>query len=62
MLAASVPIQCLAVMSLSQGLCSSLMEFAWKSHIKLMFPSPGDFTSFLGEVSTWQVRQGGGCG
>ena len=28
-LAASVPIQCLAVMSLAMGLCSSLMEFAW---------------------------------
>ena len=28
-LAASIPIQCLAVMSLAMGLCSSLMEFAW---------------------------------
>ncbi|GAX76146.1 hypothetical protein CEUSTIGMA_g3590.t1 [Chlamydomonas eustigma] len=54
MLAASVPIQCLAIMSVAMGLCSNLMEFAWKSHIKLLCPSPGDFTAFMGDVSTWQ--------
>ncbi|GAX74906.1 hypothetical protein CEUSTIGMA_g2352.t1 [Chlamydomonas eustigma] len=53
-LAASVPIQCLAIMSLAMGLCSNLMEFAWKSHIKLLYSSPGDFTAFMGDVSTWQ--------
>jgi AAA family ATP:ADP antiporter len=54
-LANSIPIRCLAVMSLAQGLCSSLMEFAWKSHIRLLFPDPGNFTAFLGDVSTAQV-------
>eukprot|EP00798_Chlamydomonas_sp_ICE-L_P015733 gene15733-21855_t len=53
-LAKSTPIRCLAVMSLAQGLCSSLMEFAWKSHIRLLYPSPGEFTAFLGDVSTCQ--------
>lgn len=59
-LAASVPIRCLAVMSLAQGLCTSLMEFAWKSHISLLFPSPAEFTSFLGDVSMWQGVVTGG--
>ncbi|EFJ49850.1 hypothetical protein VOLCADRAFT_89266 [Volvox carteri f. nagariensis] len=53
-LASSVPIRCLVVMSMAQGLCTNLMEFAWKSHIRLLYPTPAAFTSFLGDVSTWQ--------
>lgn len=49
----SVEIRCLAVMSIAQGLCTSLMEFAWKCHIKLLYPSPADFTGFLGDVAMW---------
>jgi AAA family ATP:ADP antiporter len=49
MLAASVEIRCLATMSLAQGLCNSLMEFAWKCHMRILYPSPADFTAFLGE-------------
>ena len=52
-LASSLEIRCLAVMSLAQGLTTNLMEFAWKSHIKILYPSPGDFTGFLGDVATW---------
>lgn len=48
MLAASVEIRCLATMSLAQGLCNSLMEFAWKCHMRILYPSPADFTAFLG--------------
>jgi ATP/ADP translocase len=44
----SLEIRCLAVMSLAQGLCNSLMEFAWKCHMRLLYPSPADFTAFLG--------------
>lgn len=51
-LAASVELRCLAVMSLAQGLCNSLMEFAWKCHMRLLYPSPADFTAFLGEWGT----------
>lgn len=53
-LASSTAIRCLAVMSLAQGLCTSIMEFAWKAHIKLLYPSPAQFTGFLGDVATWQ--------
>ncbi len=52
-LLSSVEIRCLAVMSIAQGLCTSLMEFAWKCHIKILYPSPSDFTAFLGDVATW---------
>lgn len=38
------------------------MEFAWKSHIKLLYPTPAEFTSFLGDVSTWQGIVTGGSG
>lgn len=51
-LSSSLEIRCLAVMSLAQGLCSSLMEFSWKSHMRLLYPSPQDFTTFLGDVAT----------
>ncbi|GBF96975.1 hypothetical protein Rsub_09772 [Raphidocelis subcapitata] len=53
LLAASVEIRALAVMSLAQGLATSLMEFCWKSHIRLLYPAPSDFTAFLGDVATW---------
>lgn len=51
-LASSVEIRCLATMSLAQGLCNSLMEFAWKCHMRLLYPSPADFTAFLGQWHT----------
>ncbi|KAI8467681.1 MAG: TLC ATP/ADP transporter-domain-containing protein [Monoraphidium minutum] len=52
-LAGSLEIRCLAVMSLAQGLCTSLMEFVWKSHMRLLYPCPSDFTAFLGDVAMW---------
>jgi AAA family ATP:ADP antiporter len=53
----SLEIRCLAVMSLAQGLCNSLMEFAWKCHMRLLYPSPADFTAFLG----WRGHNGYLC-
>lgn len=52
--------RCLLVTRARQGLCTSLMEFAWKSHISLLYPSPAQFTSFLGDVSLWQGVVTGG--
>lgn len=40
LLAGSLEIRCLAVMSLSQGLCTSLHEFAWKAHLRQLYPDP----------------------
>ncbi|WIA19646.1 hypothetical protein OEZ85_005580 [Tetradesmus obliquus] len=56
----SLEIRCLAVMSLAQGLCNSLMEFAWKCHMRLLYPNPSDFTAFLGDVATWSGVVTGG--
>jgi len=53
LLAGSVEIRCLAIMSLAQGLCSSLVEFCWKSHLRLLYPRPADFTAYLGGVAVW---------
>jgi AAA family ATP:ADP antiporter len=43
-LAGSLELRCLAVMSLAQGLCTTTIEFALKSHLRLLYPSPSDFT------------------
>jgi AAA family ATP:ADP antiporter len=53
LLAASVEIRCLAIMSLAQGLCSSLVEFCWKSHLRLLYPRAADFSAYLGGVAVW---------
>jgi AAA family ATP:ADP antiporter len=50
-LAASLEIRCLAVMTLGHGLCTSLMELCWKHHMRLLLPSPSEFTAFLGDVA-----------
>lgn len=36
-------IQCLAVMALSQGLSTNLVEIAWKSHLHMLHPSPAAY-------------------
>jgi len=43
-LASSLELRCLAVMSLAQGLCTTSIEFALKSHLRLLYPAPSDFT------------------
>ena len=42
-LARSPHIQCLAVMALSQGLSTNLIEIAWKSHLHMLHPSPAAY-------------------
>lgn len=36
-------IQCLAVMALSQGLSTNLIEIAWKNHLHRLHPSPAAY-------------------
>jgi len=50
--AASPQVRCLAVMSMSQGVCSSLLEFAWKSELRRLHPDPASFSAYLGDVAT----------
>jgi ATP:ADP antiporter, AAA family len=42
-LAQSLQIRCLAIMALSQGLATSLIELAWKSHLHMLHPSPAAY-------------------
>ena len=39
-LARSPQIQCLGIMSLSQGLTTNLLDLAWKTHLHMLHPSP----------------------
>lgn len=45
-------IRCLAIMTIAQSLSVTLMEFLWKCHLRIAYPTPEAFTGFLGEVST----------
>ena len=39
-LSQSPQIQCLGIMSLSQGLTTNLLDLAWKTHLHMLHPSP----------------------
>lgn len=45
-------IRALAIMAAAQSFAVNVMEFVWKSHLKLMYPTPAAFTGFLGDVAT----------
>lgn len=51
-LSKSPQIRCLAMMTLAQGLSVSLMEFLWKFHLRIAYPTPEAITGFLGDIST----------
>ena len=51
-LSESPQIRCLAIMTVAQSLSLALMEFLWKFHLRLAYPTPEAFTGFLGDVST----------
>lgn len=40
-------------MAIAQGLCTNLAEFAWKSHLRVLHPTPQAFSMFMGDVATW---------
>jgi AAA family ATP:ADP antiporter len=60
---------CLAVMVIGCGLCVNLIEVTWKAHLKLLYPNPSDYQSFMGSVTTYVgviafltvLFVGGGC-
>lgn len=52
MLSECPQIRCLGIMTIAQGLATTLMELLWKYHLKIAYPTPEAFTSFLGEIST----------
>lgn len=56
----SPQIKCLAVMALSQGVCTSLLEFAWKAELRRLLPTPALFNAFMGDVAMWTGLVTGG--
>ncbi|GMH36243.1 hypothetical protein BSKO_04111 [Bryopsis sp. KO-2023] len=51
-LSKSPAIRALGMMTIAQSLAVNLMEFVWKSHLRLAYPTPAAFTGFMGDVST----------
>ncbi|KAK9809771.1 hypothetical protein WJX73_004591 [Symbiochloris irregularis] len=52
-LAKSHQIQCLGVMSMSQGLTTNLLDMAWKSHLHMLHSTPAAYAAFMGDVAMW---------
>jgi len=51
-LSESLQIRCLAMMTVAQSLSIVLMEFLWKFHLRIAYPTPEAFTGIMGDIST----------
>lgn len=43
---------CLAVLVIAYGISINLVEVTWKSQVKLQYPNPNDYSTFMGYFST----------
>ncbi len=50
-LAKSKYILCLAILVIAYGISINLVEVTWKSQIKLQYPNPNDYSTFMGKFS-----------
>lgn len=50
-LAKSKYILCIAVLVISYGICINLVEVTWKGQLKLQYPNPNDYSTFMGKFS-----------
>jgi len=44
-------ILCLAMLVIAYGICINLVEITWKSQVKIQYPNPNDYSSFMGWFS-----------
>jgi AAA family ATP:ADP antiporter len=51
-LARSKYIGCLAILVIGYGIAINLVEVTWKGQLKLQYPNPNDYSSFMGFFST----------
>jgi len=51
-LARSRYIGCLALIVISYGVAINLVEITWKDQLKLQYPNPNDYSTFMGTFST----------
>jgi len=42
----------LAVMSVAQGVATNLLEVAWKSELRVLYPQPAAYSAFMGDVAS----------
>jgi len=52
-LAKSKYILCIAILVISYGICINLVEVTWKGQLKLQYPDPNDYSTFMGNFSRW---------
>jgi len=45
---------CLAILVIAYGISINLIEVTWKSQVKLQYPDPNDYSTFMGYFSTCQ--------
>lgn len=46
-------ILCLAILVIAYGISINLVEVTWKSQVKLQYPNPNDYSTFMGYFSTF---------
>ena len=51
-LSGSLPLRCIALLVVSYGVSSSLLEVSWKGQVKHLYKSPNDYSRFM--ASFWQ--------
>lgn len=51
-LASSASIRALAVMAVAQGVSQNILEVIFKGHLRVLCPTTGAYSSFLGDVAT----------
>lgn len=42
----------IAILVISYGICINIVEITWKSQVKLLYPNPNDYSTFMGTFST----------
>ncbi len=47
----SPQIKALACMAVAQGVCTNVLDLAWKSHLRILHPTPAAYSAFMGEVA-----------
>ena len=52
-LARGPALRCLVVMAIAQGISTNLLEVAWKSKLRELYPDPSDYSSFMGDVASF---------
>jgi len=53
-LAKSKYLICIAIIVVTYNISINLIEVIWKDQIKQLYPNPGDFNAYMGNVTSWR--------